>query len=434
MVVLQHVHSLSLIDLNPKYPFDEEVYDDEEDLIIKQAFQYPCDRCDQEIAYLHRCEPSDSGTNITSRNYGDDRSILHLPLSEQTYNIIKDIILKGSKETSITHNSHEHPLILVDTVNKVKDICNVCVRPIVMDMPYYKCTFYDQGCNFLLHDWCTRLPAELEDHISHPYPQHTLILLPNEPDMGASLFECEVCFRVTNGFVYRCVECNYCIDVRCAFIAPEFKHGKHTLQKITHKSHPYHLLSIINARLEKNYCRMCLSGFTEENKASLSCESCNFHLHPECALLLPETIRHKYDKHPMTLCYSPIENHGGDYFCEVYEEELNPNACFYHCHECAQSIHSACAPLIPQAQSIPLYNLYVSSIFDSSKWVFDMNIKTGVIHKVSNHPHPLSLLEATESDGNCTKCNRRLNKNDLIFKCLQCKYTVHWLHHLELEL
>ncbi|KAJ0677200.1 hypothetical protein HanOQP8_Chr12g0434221 [Helianthus annuus] len=54
MVVLQHKHSLSLIDLNPKYPHDEQVYDDEEDLIIKQAFRCPCARCEQEITYLHR--------------------------------------------------------------------------------------------------------------------------------------------------------------------------------------------------------------------------------------------------------------------------------------------------------------------------------------------------------------------------------------------
>ncbi|KAI3711841.1 hypothetical protein L1987_70389 [Smallanthus sonchifolius] len=62
--------------------------------------------------------------------------------------------------------------------------------------------------------------------------------------------------------------------------------------------------------------------------------------------LVSNTIKHKYDKHSITLSYSPVENHEGDYFGEVCKEKLNPNASFYHCHECVQSIHSACAPLI----------------------------------------------------------------------------------------
>nr|GEY04413.1 RNA-directed DNA polymerase, eukaryota, reverse transcriptase zinc-binding domain protein [Tanacetum cinerariifolium] len=40
----------------------------------------------------------------------------------------------------------------------------------------------------------------------------------------------------------------------------------------------------------------------------------------------PDTVSHKYDKHQLTLRYFPIENYNGDYFCEVCEEEFNPNA------------------------------------------------------------------------------------------------------------
>lgn len=39
MNVLQHEHPLKLIDLNPEYPHDEEVYDDDEELIMNLAFQ-----------------------------------------------------------------------------------------------------------------------------------------------------------------------------------------------------------------------------------------------------------------------------------------------------------------------------------------------------------------------------------------------------------
>ncbi|GKE72243.1 hypothetical protein Tco_1534284, partial [Tanacetum coccineum] len=53
MEVLPHEHPLTLIDLNPEYPRDEVVYDDEEELIMKQDFRCPCGRCGQEINFYH---------------------------------------------------------------------------------------------------------------------------------------------------------------------------------------------------------------------------------------------------------------------------------------------------------------------------------------------------------------------------------------------
>ncbi|KAJ0810747.1 putative chromatin regulator PHD family [Helianthus annuus] len=205
-----------------------------------------------------------------------------------------------------------------------------------MAMSFYKCV--NDQCKFLLHQCCTRLPTELKGHQSHYgslyYEHHTLILLPK---VGLG-FKCGLCKERCNGFAYNCQTCNLLIDVWCAL----------TPRAITHKSHPYHIFGRLRKRSDKDYCRVCLSGFTYPEEISYSCALCNFHLHPRCALLLPETTRHRYDKHPMTLTYLPVENHEGDYFCEVCEEELNPNAAFYHCHECIQSMHTACAMLIPQ--------------------------------------------------------------------------------------
>nr|GEW76038.1 B-box-type zinc finger, zinc finger, PHD-type, DC1 [Tanacetum cinerariifolium] len=53
MDVLQHEHPLTLIDLNPEYPRDEVVYDDEDELIMKQDFRCSCGRCGQEINFCH---------------------------------------------------------------------------------------------------------------------------------------------------------------------------------------------------------------------------------------------------------------------------------------------------------------------------------------------------------------------------------------------
>ncbi|XP_076886364.1 uncharacterized protein LOC143536202 [Bidens hawaiensis] len=202
MVVLQHDHSLSLIDLNPKYPYDETIYDDEEDLIVKQAFQSSCDRCHQEITYYHKCyykcdqcdyslhklcgevpielqHASHSAHTLTlflekpqghcqicrsaartSKNNQDDPSVFHLPFPDQTQNKFTELFSRESNAESITHKSHEHPLILVDTmISKAKDLCNGCLRPI-MDIHFYKCNTY--GCDFVLHELCTRLPSTLD--------------------------------------------------------------------------------------------------------------------------------------------------------------------------------------------------------------------------------------------------------------------------------
>ncbi|KAF5776628.1 putative chromatin regulator PHD family [Helianthus annuus] len=564
MVVLQHKHSLFLIDLNPKYPRDEQVYDDEEDLIIKQAFQCLCARCEQEITYLHRyyykcdqcdyslhklCEkiptklqhashsahsltlfldeslgqchtckstplykqlkyqcsrcmfniclhcatgdvqyhiiyhpshqhplipvcrqrqiltecdacgkehkgvfyecitcfhflihkdcvfqqkrlliqdgtygrfshthplvltysfpivdqkakfyptcrvcdnsfsenenlwvykcdkcryyahtdcanaihkPSssnsesneDSGYVSTFEEYKelkDGCHVLDLPLPDLSKNRFTALFSKESNEMTIAHNCHEHPLILVDSrcndVTKVEDLCNGCDSQITT-VPFYKCA---NGCNFVLHEWCGRLPTQVKGHPSREpddyHHRHAVVLKPKEMCISYNPrtflshddLRCLVCYNNYNGFAYRCTKCDDSIDVWCALI-PRF---------ITHKSHPYHLFFKVLKRLDKDYCRLCLSGFTNPEETSFSCSLCNFHLHPKCALLLPETTRHKYDKHPMTLCYSPVEDHIGDYFCEVCEEEINPNGAFYHCHECLQSMHTTCAPLVP---------------------------------------------------------------------------------------
>ncbi|KAM0020448.1 putative chromatin regulator PHD family [Helianthus debilis subsp. tardiflorus] len=160
---------------------------------------------------------------------------------------------------------------------------------------------------------------------------------------------------------------------------------------------------------------MCLSGFSKHDELSFSCTLCGFHLHVGCALLLPEAIRHRYDKHPLSLAYSPVENHEGDYFCEVCEEELNPNAWFYHCHECVQSIHTTCAPmLIPQGK--PYLN--------GGLKVLQGQEKKRRVYKPEYHPRPLSFLYGTRGVGDCAKCGRGID-NNYILKCSECKFVIH---------
>ncbi|KAJ0488337.1 putative chromatin regulator PHD family [Helianthus annuus] len=377
---------------------------------------YKCEKCRYYThfgcAYLRSKKSQEAASRITPERYEDDHDVLRLPVSEQNYNKVRDFFFKERNyESSITHHSHHHPLILVDaqcnditTMTQNDARCNACLIPIEKKMTFYKCKFNGQGCNFVLHEWCTRLPPELKGHEYHQ--EHTLLLLP-KAGHEFLWFYCSFCDDLCNGFAYSCVQCDWKIDVWCAF----------TREKIKHKSHPNHLLSShygYNRSGEDGYCRMCLSGFIDNNEISFSCGQCGFHLHVGCALLLPETIRHRYDKHPLSLAYSPVENHEGDYFCEVCEEELNPNACFYHCHECVQSIHTTCAPLIPQSKPYLYGGLRVL-------W---KRVKMGGIYKTEYHPHPLSFLIGTTSDGRCTKCGKRFYYDNTL-KCSECKFAIH---------
>ncbi|XP_071719392.1 uncharacterized protein [Rutidosis leptorrhynchoides] len=347
---------------------------------------YKCEKCRYFVhldCATSRREPfmsivSSPGLGKLVKNYkdSDHPDLLHLPFLDQSYSIPKLLLHKqigskivGSDTGSLKHDSHEHPLILVknddntsstsskiysischDPMKRVELLCNGCLRPIT-STPFYKCANKEQQqhCNFVLH-------------------------------------EC-------------CIECEFITDVSCGLLP----------DKITHDAHPNHLLSRVTP--EKGY-KICKKCGLPVWRSSFSCNICDFHLHPACAYLFPRSIRHRIDKHPLDLNYVPVENHKSDYFCEICETELNPQTWFYHCHECAQSVHTACVSVILQYEKATGVNPY-------------LNIKFEGTHTLECHPHPLSFVQGIMSDGHCAEC-RRFLMNQMIFKCGLCNYAVHY--------
>ncbi|KAJ0491513.1 putative kinase C-like, phorbol ester/diacylglycerol-binding protein [Helianthus annuus] len=135
--------------------------------------------------------------------------------------------------------------------------------------------------------------------------------------------------------------CDFYVDINCAFIPEE----------ITHEAHPDHLLLRVKTS-PSNEMRLSCKACDDHSSPrwGFQCPSCNFYIHVECALLLPKVIKHKCDKHPLSLRYHPAENHISDYFCEICEYALNPWIWFYHCTTCAQSMHVGCVPYILQCE------------------------------------------------------------------------------------
>ncbi|KAL8236671.1 hypothetical protein R6Q59_017752 [Mikania micrantha] len=415
---------------------------------------YKCERC---IYYVHvDCATSrralfmsmlstTGGKGLTIKNYKDSDypNLLCLPFPDQNYSIPKQYLIfkeiglttyRNDKvslqqmdfQQALVLTNHQHKLVLVDTkcvdkfettsstfnnslikchdpMKKIELICNGCLRPI-LEMPFYKCASYgDQCCNFTLHEWCTRLPSKVENHPGHP--KHPLFLMPNAPRNLFNAFSCDVCRLLCNGYAYVCDRCDFYVDVTCGLM-PE---------NITHKCHPNHILRAKHGS-KPSKCLMCINKIFWE--LVFGCDICDVYIHPTCALLLPETITHVYDKHPMRLSYQPIENHKSKYFCEICEEKLNPHSCFYHCDECVQSVHSACAPLILRCETETHSDDKWTSIY---KFI---NVKFGSFHKYPGHPHCLSFAQGIKSDGDCNICRKRLQYK-MILKCVKCEFAIH---------
>ncbi|PWA88144.1 protein kinase C-like, phorbol ester/diacylglycerol-binding domain, DC1 [Artemisia annua] len=397
---------------------------------------YKCEKC-RYYADIPCATSRGTGKGLLIKNYEDSDypDLLHLPFADESHNIQRQLFSKlvelgtfGADEGNVKHNFHPHPLILVRTecndatsmttssktnvltchnpMKKIQLLCNACVRP-VTSVPFYRCVNHD--CNFVLHEWCTQLPTQVEKYPGHP--QHTLILHSNAPNKFLSVFSCAVCRFKCNGFVYSCNQCDYRIDVTCSFIP----------QNIAHEVHSGHLLSSTFKR-EGKWCHICSTN-TNVGEGSFRCDPCGVNLHAKCALLLPREITHKYDKHPMRLNYLPAENHKSDYFCEICENRINPEWCFYHCCECAQSVHTFCAPHILQSETATPTSQFVAG-YRNGPYKF-VNMKFGGIHKFKHHPHPLSLVQGIESDVRCIlPCGIKVEYK-LILKCQQCKFVIH---------
>ncbi|KAJ0471799.1 hypothetical protein HanHA89_Chr15g0600041 [Helianthus annuus] len=406
---------------------------------------YKCSKC---MYYVHpdcatqRIEPFMSvflpGLGNTQKNFKDvdHPNLLHLPADDESHILAHQISgkifegetdeLKRDENGNLVHFLYDHPLLVLinnattttrvslhDPMKRIKVLCNACAKPITK-MPFYKC-FEDD--DFVLHEWCTQLPTILRNVVGQRGQGHTLELFNT---LG---IKCSICGLPCNGLCYYGTDFKgiYIIDAHCALMPRE----------ITHEAHANHLLTRVDGAsssrsgVSKMECHACRVGIIECD-TYFRCNACDFYLDCRCALHLPKTIRNKYDKHPLKLSYSPIEDHKGQYFCEVCEEDLDPGKWFYHCVECAQSIHSACAPLILQSeQGINSFSL--EGVYKYINFKF-----TGKLIQ-SLHQHPVSVAPGTKNDGLCRLCGSELQSH-LICKCLDCNFACHVYHDSSFEM
>nr|GEW33325.1 hypothetical protein [Tanacetum cinerariifolium] len=74
-------------------------------------------------------------------------------------------------------------------------------------------------------------------------------------------------------------------------------------------------------------------------------EACDCVLGIYCAMRSPLSLAHRYCKgREIPLTYPPVEDHPADFYCDICEEEMDPNLLLYHWQKCKyrNSFHLDC--------------------------------------------------------------------------------------------
>ncbi|KAH6767812.1 hypothetical protein C2S52_018795 [Perilla frutescens var. hirtella] len=332
---------------------------------------YLCVKCGY---YVHiRCATSDPHSFqpvlIRDAKLAD---LLHLPMEDEHTNIVQYMLENTSavddeaeEEQEEEHEDDDdgcrhdpklkkHSLIFHDEDEDVSydddydgtghssRVCKACIQFILP--PFYSCS---KCRDFLLHSCCADLPRK----IHHPiHPEHTLFLFSKSQKSSLHLpgFNCSGCGHLCSGFGYSCETCSYFkVDVVCALMPPSITHESHG------KTHILHMSRKPNFSYSCSCCMLDLNGIFYE------CSNCrHLKLHAHCALL-PTTVSHKFDKHPLKLTTSPkislittTTTNDDDseeemqHFCAVCETDIKERCWYYTCKQCDQSFHIACIPFL----------------------------------------------------------------------------------------
>ncbi|AEE78079.1 Cysteine/Histidine-rich C1 domain family protein [Arabidopsis thaliana] len=226
----------------------------------------------------------------------------------------EDLPFKVVGDNLINHFSHEkHNLRLTneDIIYDESSRCEACIFP-RNSGSIYCC---DQ-CTFFLHEKCAHLPMKRRHLIyNRPFTLHA-----RGKDLQIDWFSCDACGKQSTGFRY--ISDDLMLDVHCSSVSEPFVHDGHV--------HPLYYKEEASTK-----CDSC-------HKLSynmLGCDVCDFSL-DFCCANLPKTLKHKYDRHPLSLCYG--EKASGKYCCDICETEMDPSKWFYTCDDCVVTFHIDC--------------------------------------------------------------------------------------------
>ncbi|KAF3969177.1 hypothetical protein CMV_007007 [Castanea mollissima] len=286
---------------------------------------------------------------------------------------------------------HDHPL--TPCWKRITFTCDICGKE-DKGRPYLCAT-----CCFFIHRSCASFPRRLKV-VRHKHPLH-ITHSSFELRESDSRF-CQLCVQKvdTRYGLYYCSKCDFVAHLNCAIdkrnredinllelkdgenedeeldqsvesaaaykvkkikvgedgteIATEIEHFSHehdlkltdeevhnnekcdglVPEILTHEGHKHRL--ILSYTSFEQSCSSC----GDRRNLVFRCTSCEFAIDFKCATL-PQTTRYKQHEHPFTLSYA-AEDDSGEYYCDICEEERNPNHWFYYCVDCTYPAHPKC--------------------------------------------------------------------------------------------
>ncbi|XP_021291241.1 uncharacterized protein LOC110421863 [Herrania umbratica] len=333
---------------------------------------YYCSDC-KIIAHVNCATQDETWYYIVSPENEDGKSVALLP--GESIDSITCVIERNEagEATKIKHFKHMHELMLSEKIAEYDQCCEGCMLPI--SASFYYCL----ECDFFLHKACAELPKM--KHVWFHYCQQSVLIL-----TSGCIFRCHLCDHLSNGFAYKCNECDDHVCLRCVTLTPD---------TLTSQGHQHPLLFYVEVKEKCCGCGEDIDG------AGYFCKGCNFALCRIC-VRLPTTTRHKSDEHVLALTYKDDHDYSKCHYCDICEEKRDSNDWFYHCAICDTSAHKSC-------------------VLESYQY-----IKLGSIYTEGDHPHPLTFVNKIYYYPKCIECGEPCQ--DLALECVTsgCNYIVHW--------
>ncbi|KAE8654402.1 hypothetical protein F3Y22_tig00117048pilonHSYRG00194 [Hibiscus syriacus] len=231
--------------------------------------------------------------------------------------------------------------------------------------------------------------------IKHEYHDHNLRLTFSGEIKDDS--QCDGCMRPISIPFYSCDQCMFSLHKACAELPREKRHPFHK-----------HVLTLTNTAFfpEDGYS-ICYGCFNFYHGFSYRCynEDCKFYSSWDIRYIRCVALRlttwYKYDRDPLTLTYSD-DSSPSQHYCDLCENERNPDDWFYSCADCDNSLHSICALGEPEFFKIGSKVKYanhshplsaVKNIWNCPPCKDPQFMKLGSKFESDRHPHPLTVVK-----------------------------------------
>ncbi|XVF42271.1 hypothetical protein PTKIN_Ptkin01aG0347500 [Pterospermum kingtungense] len=255
--------------------------------------------------------------------------------------------------TESHHFTHPHKLTLGNSSDPIREIeCSICELPI--KGPAYFCP----SCtDYILHESCLGLPQNMLQVPFHP--DHMLVMSskPYSYTEKSHCFACRLDFDrlgdLANYFGYSCDQCDVKLHSICAnSLRRSLKHESH-LHNLYYFGANSQILFARNRRVPATFqCSKCQDNC--KGRPFYRCLQCDINFHLEC-FPLPLAVESRCHIHPLALKESFIEDHSGEYYCDVCEEERFNNDHVYCCGECNNRFVAHIECVLPKVETVLSY-------------------------------------------------------------------------------